>query len=523
MKAWGKFESWDRVHPLVDHMLDVARCFRRIIAIPGVRRSLERLAGPYHRLTESQIWRLSALAFLHDIGKANAGFQSKCWIAMQERVPAGWPAPAGHVNEAWFLLEDDDAGGRVLQHLPLESMNSWGKSVLSLLCAAISHHGRPPKSDLANSGHLRRIWQPVRAHGGVVYDPAETAKDIGSKMLEWFAPAFAPGEELPTSPAFAHLFAGLVQLADWLGSDTRFFPYSAPGEDRHRSTVLLAEAAVQGIGLDTVRWRDALPQLPAFQTVFEVPAPRPIQSAMVEPGLEPLLILESETGSGKTEAALWRFAQLFQSGQIDSLYFALPTRVAATQLYERVHHFVQALWRGCAQGPPVVVRALSGYENADGQDKIRLPDFQVLWADNPDDQTAHLRWAAESSNRFLPVPLAVGTIDQALMAALQVRHAHLRYGMLTRSLLVVDEVHASDAYMSALLAQLLKAHLAAGGHALLLSATLGSSARHRYQRLLSPRLEQPTLEQACALPYPLLTDGLQLRGLPESGRSKTVH
>jgi CRISPR-associated endonuclease/helicase Cas3 len=30
---------------------------------------------------------------------------------------------------------------------------------------------------------------------------------------------------LPDAPAFGHLFAGLVQLADWLGSDTDFFPY----------------------------------------------------------------------------------------------------------------------------------------------------------------------------------------------------------------------------------------------------------------------------------------------------------
>lgn len=523
MKAWGKFQCWDRFHPLVDHMLDVAECFRRVVSTPCIKRALEQVAGPDYSLTESQIWRLSALAFLHDIGKANAGFQVKCWIAVQEKIPAGWPVPAGHVNEAWFLLEDEAIGEAVLQHLPLEPLNSWGESVLSLLCAAISHHGRPPRTDPANTRHLRRIWQVVKSDDGTAYDPAETMKDIGCKLLDWFAPAFEPGDELPATPAFAHLFAGLVQLADWLGSDTRFFPYSEPGEDRHRTATQLAVIAVRATGLDTTAWRDALPQLPAFQTVFDLPAPRPMQAAMAETGFGHLLILESETGSGKTEAALWRFAGLFQSGQVDSLYFALPTRVAATQLYERVRHFAQVLWRDCGQAPPVVVRALSGYESADGQDKIRLPDFKVLWADNPDDQVAHLRWAAESSKRFLAAPLAVGTIDQALMAALQVRHAHLRYGMLSRSLLVVDEVHASDSYMSALLAQLLKAHLAAGGHALLLSATLGASARHRYQKLLSPQLGMPSLTQACALPYPLLSDGLHLRALPESGRSKTVH
>ena len=38
---------------------------------------------------------------------------------------------------------------------------------------------------------------------------------------------------------------------------------------------------------------------------------------------ERLAIIESETGSGKTEAALWRFARLYESERVDSLYFAL--------------------------------------------------------------------------------------------------------------------------------------------------------------------------------------------------------
>jgi CRISPR-associated endonuclease/helicase Cas3 len=164
---------------------------------------------------------------------------------------------------------------------------------------------------------------------------------------------------------------------------------------------------------------------------------------MAQPDLGKLLILESETGSGKTEAALWRFAWLFQAGHVESLYFALPTRVAATQLYNRTLQFAASLWRETGQEPPLVVRALAGYESADGKSiEARLPDFKVLWSDRPDDHRAHTRWAAESSKRYLAAPLAVGTIDQALLSALQVRHAHMRHSLLSRSLLVVDEVHA---------------------------------------------------------------------------------
>jgi CRISPR-associated endonuclease/helicase Cas3 len=402
--------------------------------------------------------RLTALAFLHDIGKANAGFQAKRWIASGQASPPGWPAVAGHTNEALCIFND----GKLLGELPAKEMSNWGDACISLWRASISHHGRPVvESSLIDA---KTIWSPVRCADEVVYDPRGTLRDIGQCLTRWFAPAFEVGPELPTNPEFAHLFAGLVQLADWLGSDTRFFPYAKADEDRNQWVWKAANEAVQTIGLNTGLWRNVLPAeldfSKALQRDGESPIQaRPIQAKMAEAGLGQLLILESETGSGKTEAALWRFAQLFKYGQVGGLYFALPTRVAATQIYDRTLQFAANMWQGTGQDHPLVVRALAGYESADGQSVQKLPGFEVLWADTPDDQKAHTRWAAESSKRFLAAPLAIGTIDQALLGALQVRHAHMRHSLLSRSLLVVDEVHASDAYMATLLAHLLKAHL----------------------------------------------------------------
>lgn len=512
--AWGKLNSQGDSHPLVAHMLDVAACFWAAAQISGVRSALTRTAG--RELTDLDVMRLTVLAFLHDVGKANAGFQAKRWPQMDRSTPQGWPAPAGHTNEALCIFRDE----KLIAQLPVDEMDAWGSACLSLWRASISHHGRPVEESCLID---RKIWRSVVCDGQLVYDPQATLKEIGQCAKKWFPSAFESGPALPDSAEFAHLFAGLVQFADWLGSDTDFFPFAIDGEDRNQWVWLRAREAIQTIGFDSKQWRNALPSAPNFSSVFNVPSPRPIQSKMAEPDLGQLLILESETGSGKTEAALWRFAKLFQAGKVDSLYFALPTRVAATHLYSRTLQFATNLWAGTGQEPPLVVRALSGYESADGNEVKKLPDFKVLWADHPDEQKAHTRWAAESSKRYLAAPLAVGTIDQALLGALQVRHAHMRHSLLSRSLLVVDEVHASDAYMATLLAHLLKAHLNAGGHALLLSATLGSSARHRYQRLISPNAPMPTLAQAIELPYPAMTDGATINGLPDSGRSKRVH
>lgn len=515
MVAWGKLNQKGESHSLTFHMLDVAACFYAVAQVNCIRRAMASVAG--RELSDVDVMRLAALAFLHDVGKANAGFQSKRLRSTSQPIPPGWPAPAGHTNEALCIFSEEN----LLTQLPVDEMDAWGSACMSLWRASISHHGRPVEdSSLIDP---RIIWRPVINAGQVVYDPQATLCEIGQCLKKWFASAFDTGPTLPDSPQFAHLFAGLVQFADWLGSDTRFFPYAEAGEDRNQWVWSCACEAVQKIGFDPTPWRRALPSTPNFSEIFNVPSPRPIQAKMAQPGLGPLLILESETGSGKTEAALWRFAQLFQAGQVDGLYFALPTRVAATQLYNRTLQFVANLWQGTGQLPPLAVRALAGYESADGHSVEKLPDFKVLWADHPDDQKAHTRWAAESSKRFLAAPLAVGTIDQALLGALQVRHAHMRHSLLSRSLLVVDEVHASDAYMATLLAHLLKAHLSAGGHAILLSATLGSSARHRYQRLISRSVPMSTLADAIAQPYPALTDGAAIIGLPDSGRSKRVH
>ncbi|MDP3191380.1 CRISPR-associated helicase Cas3' [Rhodoferax sp.] len=509
--AWGKL-SRDKsgqlfsVHPLLDHMTDVAACFLALAECAAVRRSLEHTAG--RKLDDSDLQRLAVLVFLHDVGKANAGFQSRRW-QLPDRPPGNWPTtPFGHGPEGWELMAGRVPNAEVYAAgLPIAEIVKWGEdAVCQLLQASISHHGRPLGEDPAKQ--TDSIWKPVLdKSGAVLYDPAAIMTSMGERLVQSYPLAFAECQRLlPDHPAFAHLFAGLVQLADWLGSDTRegFFPYTAPGENRVQTAPERATHAVHTIGLDVNTWRTELRcQPPAFNTAFGVAEARPMQLAAADLSLGNIVVLEAETGSGKTEAALWRFAKLFQEGKVDSLYFALPTRVAASQLYQRVLAFVTRLWPLDA---PVVVRALPGEEAADDQIKISLPDFEVQWPDNPADEKAHQRWVAESPKRFLAATIAVGTIDQALLGALKVRHAHMRYALLARSLLVVDEVHASDAYMTVLLEKLLLAHLKTGGQAMLLSATLGATARTRYLNIgHQKKFVQPTLADACTVPYPAIS------------------
>lgn len=526
--AWGKLRRHaaldgapDR-HRLLDHQLDVSYCFLALMRTRSLRRAAEHTAGT--PLCEMLLQRLAVLVFLHDVGKANAAFQVKQFTGLP---PPGWPRfAAGHSAEA----RTEEAIDLYWQHLPCEAMAEWGPDDCSnrLLLASIAHHGRPAEP-LTGAKAPRDLWKDIREAGQLVYSPAATLAAMGHAVRRNFPLAFeSSGPRLPSTAAFAHWFAGIVQLADWLGSDTQFFDYTKPTEDRERTAPLLAQRAACSIGLDAEQWRKGIAvKTPAFSQAFGAAMePRPFQSALAEHLDERLVILESETGSGKTEAVLWRYLHLFAVGAVDGLYFALPTRAAASQLYQRLLCFTAAVWG--THDRPTAVRALAGYEAADGHElKARLADFKVLWADHAKDRDASQRWAAEGSKRFLAAPIAVGTVDQALLGALQVRHVHLRHTLLSRSLLVIDEVHASDAYMGAVTEHLLRAHLATGGHAVLLSATLGSVARARYQATLGSKhneIELPSLATARLIAYPAISFGARPpEAITGSERHKCVH
>lgn len=511
-QAWGKFESSVQFHHLEHHCADVAACFMTLLTDPVLRNRFEQAAGrTLDRVTEA---RLAVLAYLHDFGKLNAGFQFK--VHERSRLPPGSPPSAGHVAQALFCFDQK----QICEAVGLYAMyDNWGAGLEPLLRASLAHHGRPAVKPHRSGTGPPSLWKPYAG-----YDPLAAAKRFGERIRLWFPDAFADGPPLPDSAALAHLFAGTVAMADQIGSDETQFTF-APEPDPYyiKQARQLAERAVSARLLRRHEWATHAPSV-TFADLFDHPEPRPLQAAVADaPTTCPLLILESETGSGKTEAAILRFNALWRAGLVDGLYFAVPTRAAAKQLHRRVDDALRRMWPADSRA----VLAVPGYYVQSGEVRgQRTGRFQVEWEDKPGDEATLLaRWSAETSRRFLSAPAAVGTVDQALLAALKVKWAHLRGSALSRSLLVVDEAHASDAYMTELLRALVRDHLAVGGHALLMSATLGSAARLALTDY-RPRRDPPPPDAMQAIPYPSLTLAgdrpAETRGLAGTGQSKTV-
>ncbi len=491
---WGKFRDESRGgpawHPLIDHCTDVACVLEALLHQPTIRRRLAR-AGGLDDLDQVQAARLCFLAFIHDLGKCALGFRAK--------VAPELGRTAGHLA-ALRPLVDGPLAQDLGNLLDLPQLHTWaGDALEALLIAVFAHHGRTPKLgyDHGSDTDLLQGWT------GRQREPLQRLAELVDAGRLSFVGAFVDGARpLPIASAFQHLFAGLLMLADWLGSadEADRFPFAEDGDPPRAAFVRdRAPRVLAAIGLVP----PPTPQpLPSFAEQFPFP-PRAAQRAIDGLPLPnvggSVVLLESETGSGKTEAALRWASRLIDTGLVDGCFFAVPLRSAAVQLHGRMQDWLDATY---GESRAEALLAVPGYYRMGVAEGRKLPDFSVQWSDAETEDRRSRRWAAEQPKRYAAASFGVGTIDQALLGVLAVRHAHLRAACLVRHLLVIDEVHSSDVYMTTLTERLLTLFRAAGGHVLLMSATVGAGTR---ERLVAQARKPPAFAAALAVAYPRIT------------------
>jgi CRISPR-associated endonuclease/helicase Cas3 len=443
---------------LIGHSLDVAHCVHAMLTRGASRKRLGAAVGL--DLSDVHVARLAVLAGLHDMGKATHGFQDRI---------NGRDRGTGHVAEAIAVV---NAHGTLSDKARLaicaDLINAWCDDPQSVLYAIFCHHGEPVPQPRVNAAAAALTQQWVAAPG---YDPIAEIDALTKALLNVFPQALGEAVSFPAAGRFEHSLAGLIMTADWMGSDARFHPIA--GDDSRPTAAINL--------LDGTRWSgwhsgsDPKALLGQFQA-------RAAQVAMLKlPLTEHLVVIEAPTGSGKTEAALIWADRLVAASLVDGMYFAVPTRSAATELHDRIS---KVMGRVHAALLGRVVRAVPGMLDTD-----RPPG---IW----DDPTVPT-WALGSTRRVMGAPLAVGTIDQAMLTQLRTRHSWLRAWCLMRQLLVIDEVHASDPYMSEIITRLVEEQLRVGSYVLLMSATLGETLRAKLER--RPRAD---ISSATARSYP---------------------
>ncbi len=472
------------VHPLVCHGLDVAAVGAALLERDTWLR--QRICRTTHIPDDHLIaWILFFLA-IHDIGKFSQQFQClQLDVAQSRGVYIEAPQYMGlrHDSFGYIIFE------KVMLDLILEkSMFFFHNSDRETHCDIFKflappffgHHGRPPRSDekiifstLFTSNDREACCDYTTAVGSFFLDTLPAYEQPDDDTLDLIL-----DDELPL---LSFPLAGLTVLCDWIASAS--FPFYNETEldiatyfsnaRKHAETYLEQSGMLIPPPSTTTAFHDLFPQIKQ--------PPRPLQNyALTTPISKDdpsLFILEDTTGSGKTEAAVILAHRLMQAGAGEGIYFALPTMATANGMYERM---VQTYDRLFAPGssPSLILAHGKAHLSTAFTESIGLERAALDQNENSEPELAYCaNWLADNRKKCMLAAIGVGTIDQALLSILPVKHQSLRLIGLSRNILIVDEVHACDAYVFNLLKSLLQFHAALGGSAIVLSATLPQKMR----------------------------------------------
>lgn len=375
-------------------------------------------------------------AAFHDIGKLSPSFQDKIYraIHLAERLPWNEPVPEQHGGHARCSAIALDA--------------YFNKKNPDLIRMAGAHHGISYELTTGDNISQKDLggtnWQKMREE---LLRRLTRELDLPECDLNSI-----PKELIP-------IMLGSVILADWLSSSLDLGPDS-PSPDE-----MILRKTIENAGLIPHQVRPGI----SFSDIFNF-EPNPMQKACLSkivPG--GIYVIESGMGSGKTEAALGIAYELMNRKQADGIYFALPTQLTSEKIFDRLNGFL----RKTIDEPDPGAILIHG-------------DSWLEWTLATPDENGNSDWTGswfQTKKRALLASFGAGTVDQALMAEVRVRHNALRAFALAGKVVIIDEIHSYDAYTGSLLAKLIGDLRSWGCTVILLSATLTSEACRQFALL----------------------------------------
>ncbi|WP_051698593.1 CRISPR-associated helicase/endonuclease Cas3 [Streptomyces albus] len=494
---WGKSRerAGGRMNLLMSHLFDtsaVAELMWDRFLAPSTREALDRVAGGAGQGRSLLAW----LCGVHDWGKATPAHQ-RLWPEGAELVQKSgltWREPLAAAAARRSRWRHDWAGGLLVRETL--SAAGWEPEQVDWVWPLVAgHHGAFPT--------LRDLQEPVRAKGqmrgtGRWPKAQQAVLDVLTRALGFADLREVQPDGLP-SRALQLQLSGLMVMADWIASDERHFV----GVDDLGSLSLQharrrARQAWDALGLRGGWGRLDLPTPGAFHDRFGC-SPRVSQTMVVQaarrmeaPGL---LVVEAPMGEGKTEAALAATEVLAARFGADGVFVGMPTQATSDPMFTRTRHWLEALDPRLASQVALLhgKRAFNSEwkrlleEEGDDPDGVFGGVDEYGLADDPYGVTGtSAECAAErqapaewflGSKRGLLAPFVVGTVDQLLYAATRTRHVMLRMAGLAGKVVILDEVHACDVYMSQFLAEALRWLGQARVPVVLLSATLSPRQR----------------------------------------------
>jgi len=426
-----------------------------------------------------------SLAALHDLGKISPGFQRKCAAWLEDN---GLSIIAR--NGVWDAAMESDHGK--ITHAAVQKYlndNGVARTAGKYISAVLGgHHGRlsPP-----NDRGFKPRGQITEGGSGIDWE--KERNDAAEAVRAVFGPDLAGLTLDDMTPALWWL-AGLSTVADWIGSDERYFPVAGGMDLPH--VIEVAESCLAEIGYDRPQIVPGLSFYDLFHDTRKPDVqfkPNQMQSAAISTIMEPgVYVIEAPMGMGKTEAALGAAYHLLADGKAHGIYFALPTQATSNRMHLRMGAFVKRI-----ASEAVGSRIIHG--NSWLMDKAPTISPSVTSQESLEDVRTGRDWFS-SAKRALLAPFGVGTVDQALLGVVAAKHFFVRHFALAGKVVIIDEVHSYDLYTGTLIDRLIATLEGLGCTVIVLSATL--SGKRRGQIVAIPK---DNYGDAAKQPYPLIT------------------
>ncbi len=504
-RFWGKLDNDGKqscpVHLLVYHSLDVAACGHTLLTeSPEILTRILNLWGLPDSDRENVKGHIVALMALHDLGKFDLHFQcmhrgskaESVAITRGLRIPEDgtqYNAKNNHHSVVGWRLWAEDFDLDRTKRVSILDGTRWASSWNDVAGCILAHHGAPPTNE--DGGDRKSAESLVRESDvrltirSFILEADKVLSDVGILPPPWKPP-------IPRLPVeLSHDIAALAIIADWLGSDQWHFKYKdtpMPLRDYWEATLKVAQRAISKS--DVIHKAIVKSTAPDIQTLFpHIQNPTPLQQTCwdLEPEPATLYMIEDTMGSGKTEAGLLLAHKCLTKGLVKGCYFALPTRATTDGIYRRLlgtvlnkdackseylsHTFTETanVSIALAHATATLTRKRAKLEF----DRIAL-EIEGTESDEGELGTAssnRMSWY-RGSKRALGADFGVGTIDQALMAVIAVKHWALRMHFLSQKVVILDEVHSYDAHTFMLCRILIRALVSRGLPVIVMSATL---------------------------------------------------
>ncbi|MDA1165288.1 MAG: CRISPR-associated helicase Cas3' [Planctomycetota bacterium] len=509
-----------QAHPVVCHLLDVQHVAEQLW-LRSIGGGLQNWLADELQISVAVAggW-IAVWVAAHDLGKMSPDFQMKAAKANPSLAPtlesAGFNCATGPVSKSI------PHGQITAVTLPQILEKEFG--VPRPLACVVSHSSGGHHGRFLKTGEQRDLERRLKADprpiGAGRWDEARReavsilVRNAGiDRRNEW------PVQQV--SSAWLMALAGLTTVSDWIGSMLEFFKPAGVHVDLAEYVPLSRKCAAAAV--DQLGWagwkapKRSLSLEELFPVIRQYGA-RPLQTLVEElkPQLaEPSLVLiEAPMGEGKTEAAMALADHWAATCHQRGCYFALPTMATSNQMFGRVREFLEHRYGDRRE--QVNLLLLHGRASlSEALCELLVAARRVQPSGLSDDAEHHDRSDAAViasewftyRKRGLLAPFGVGTIDQTLMAVLRTKHVFVRLFGLAHKTVIIDEVHAYDAYMNELLTLLLRWLRSLGSSVVLLSATLPESTRRRllaaYAGCDDP--DDCTWDSSANVPYPRLS------------------